>query len=162
MSATILVQMADHPWTLSALHLAFAMSRRTDAEVALVKFVSVTHAQWLGTSLGDKQLTTSERDALAAYQATAEDYGIPLVLHTMQYVTLLDAIVQAAEQVDAQAVFANLEPGIIPLWHRFQLWRLQQILQHNKRQFYSLEQPTDTDSAEWVPSVLVANPRIKR
>jgi hypothetical protein len=162
MAASIMVQMANSQWTLSALHLAFALSRRTCVEVALVKFVSVTHAQWLGTPLGKKELTASERDAITAYQATAEDYGVPFVLYTMQYVTLLDAIVQAAEQVDAQAVFANLEPGLIPLWHRFQLWRLRQSLQHNNRQFYPLEQPANVDADEWVPSVLVPDPRIKR
>src|SRR5690349_11287115 len=149
MAASIMVQMADNQWTLSALHLAFALSRRTSSKVVLVKFVSVTHAQWLGTAIGRKPLTVSEQDALASYQATAEDYGVPFTFYTMQYITLLDAIVQAAGQVNAQAVFANLEPSIIPFWHRFQLWRLRQSLQHNNLQFYPLEQPNDVDADEW-------------
>src|SRR5438105_3927402 len=108
MSTQILVQMADRRWTMSALHLAFAMSRRNAHEIALVQFVSVPQIQWLGTPLGNRIPTPQEYSDLKDYHAAAEDYGVQMTLYTMQYVTLLDAIVQAAERLDAHAVFAKL------------------------------------------------------
>jgi hypothetical protein len=161
-SPSIMVQMADSQWTQSALHLAFAISRQERLNVTLVKFIDVPHVQWLGTSLGHKNFTSTEYEAISAYRATAEDYGVSLDINTMQYVTLFDAVVDAAEHLNAQIVFARLEPSVIPHWHRFQLWRLGQRLNRQGRQFYSLEQPTNADAENWLPSILVSSPRVKQ
>src|SRR5689334_9925541 len=99
---TIMVQAVDRNWTMAALHLACALARSTDAEIALVKMVPVQHISWLGTEFGYQNLTVHDHDELSAYQATAEDYGVLLNKEMFQYMTLPDAIADAAEYFDAQ------------------------------------------------------------
>src|SRR5262245_49339568 len=105
---TIMVQVADLNWTMAALHLACALARSTEAAITLVKMVPVQHISWLGTEFGYQNLTMREHDELAAYQTTAEDYGVLLNKELFQYMTLPDAIADAAEYCGAQVVFATL------------------------------------------------------
>jgi hypothetical protein len=151
----IMVQVADRNWTLSALHLACALARSMDAEIALVKMVPVQHISWLGTEFGYQNLTVGDHDELIAYQATAEDYGVPLHTEMFQYMTLPDAIADAAEYFGAQVVFATLPKSALPYWRRFQLWNLRRRLARQHRQFYTLDRPRDTSATDWTPSILV-------
>src|SRR5262245_49691972 len=102
---TILVQKADDNWTMQALHLACAMARNTGAEVALLRLMQVQHLSYLGTPFGNNPPTHQEQNRLKEYALTAEDYGVELTLHSMQCTTLLDAVVEAAEYLDARVVF---------------------------------------------------------
>jgi hypothetical protein len=157
-----MIQMSTSQWTQSALSLAFAISHRENLDVVLVKFIDVPHVQWLGSALGHKNFTPAEYAALIAYRTIAEDNGIDLNVTTMQYVTLFDAVLNAAEQLNAQTVFACLEPSIIPYWHKYQVGRLERRLRGQGRQFYSLEQPVTPDPTNWTSSVLVSSPPTKQ
>jgi hypothetical protein len=150
---SIMVQVTERQWTLAAMHLACALARQAGLEVALVKMVPVQHVGWLGTELGNLSLTPQDRKDMRDYQMITEDYGVQSSNHYFQYVTLSDAIVDAAAYVEAQVVFATLPASVIPYWRRFQLWWLHQSLARQHRSFYTLEQPVD--AAIWTPSVLV-------
>jgi hypothetical protein len=152
---TIMVHMADRTWTMIALHLASAMARSMGTEITLVKMTPVQHLSWLGTDFGSSNWTAQEREDLASYTATAEDYGVGLDPQMFQYATLPDAISDAAEYFDAQVVFATLPKSLIPYWHRFQLWALDRRLAGQHRRLYTLEQPPGPASVDWTPSVLV-------
>jgi len=129
---TIMVQVADHEWTLEAVHSACILARRTGGEVVLVKMVPVQHPSWLGTELGYMHFTEQDRQALRDYELTLEDYGIQYSIRVMQYAALNDALVQAAESVGAQIVFAQLPNSVIPHWHKVQMALLRRRLAHQQ------------------------------
>jgi hypothetical protein len=131
---TIMIQIGDRAWTSEALHSACVLARRTGAEIALVKMVPVQHCSWLGTDFGYRLLTERDREELREYEFTLEDYGIQFSINVMQFATLLDATVQAAETVGAQIIFAQLPNSVIPYWHNFQMAMLRRRLAHQQRQ----------------------------
>ena len=135
METVIMVQIADNDraWTLEALHCAAIMARERSAKIVLVKMIPVQHIGWLGTELGYLHLTEHDEQELADYAATLEDYGVDYEVCPFQYATLTDALVQAAEFVGAQTVFATLPASRIPFWQRFQLHDLRHHLAQDQR-----------------------------
>jgi len=145
--------MARHDWTMQALHLACAMARNQRTNVTLVRMIPVQHIAWLGTEFANTPPTPQEHQCLRSYDATAEDYGVQLSIQSMQYVTLTDALVEAATYLEALAVFANIPPMSFPYWRKFQVWNLQRRMTSAHRMLYTLDQPASGTS--WVPSVSV-------
>jgi hypothetical protein len=139
MMQPIMVHMANREWTLAAMHTACALARNTGAEVTVVKMVAVHHPGWLGTDLGYRSLSWQDHDNLRYYQATAEDYGVAFSMLVFQYVTLPEALVDAAAYIDAQEVFAVLPQSLIPYWRQLQLWNLRRQLSQQGRCLYTLE-----------------------
>jgi len=150
---TIMVYMADHTWTSQALHLACAVARNTGTDITLVRTMPVQHVSWLGTELGEMPLTPGDYQALREYQATAEDYGVNFCVQSMQCISLADALVEAADQLDAAMVFATLPEYSLSYWRKFQLWTLHRRLAAHQRQLHTLEQPLNV--AAWTPSITV-------
>jgi hypothetical protein len=130
----IMVQISDREWTLEALHCACLLARNTSARIALVKMVPVQHATWLGTNLGYMNLTYQGHAEFVDYQTTIEDYGVEFTPLVFQYITLIEATVQAAEHVNARIVFASIPASIIPWWTKLQRWMLRRQLIHQRRQ----------------------------
>ncbi len=133
--SVIMVQISNREWTLEALHCACLLARKASARIALVEMIPVQHASWLGTELGYMHFTHQEQADFADYQATIEDYGVRFTPVVLQYVTLTEAITQAAEHVKAQIVFARIPESRIPLWTKFQRWMLSRQLARQKRQW---------------------------
>jgi hypothetical protein len=150
---TIMVQIADAPKTQEALHFACALARGKQDKVILVKMVPVQHWEWIGTELGFLNLTERDGEEMRNYQKIAETYHVKVEVQLFQYVTLPEAIAEAADYVDAQFVFGALPPSFIPYWHKFQVWLLRQRLAQQGRQLYLLEH--NGDSAHWTPAILV-------
>src|SRR5262245_46631657 len=117
----VMVQIADHEWNCQALEYACSLARRTNSKLALVKMVPVQHLGWLGTEWGNLNLTTEESDELHDCAATAEDYGVEYTVHFFQYMTLPDALLEAAEHVNATVVFATLPKYLFPWWKRYRV-----------------------------------------
>jgi hypothetical protein len=138
---TILVQMSDKSWTTQAIHLACALARHNEAEVVLLRLIQVRHPGLLGTNLGDREMTSRELQDLSAYDATARDYAIGLSVRQMQCATALDALVDAADQIDADVVFAHIDKSYLPFWRRFQIWALERRLAASHRQLFTLDRP---------------------
>lgn len=142
---TLLVQMADRRWTEEALHVACAMARSANGNagtVVLLRMIKTEHYAWLGTDYGYELCSPDESNLVWTHKAIAEKYGVELCIEPMQSIDYVDTLVQAADALDADAVFANVPASHIPLWHRFQTWDLRRQLQRNKRALYTLEQPT--------------------
>lgn len=149
----ILVQMSDKQWTMQAVHLACALARHQQVAVILLHLMPARHPSYLGTPFGDTPPTWQESTDMRDYAATAEDYGIELRLQPMQYVNWLDAVSEAADQLDAAVVFAHILPGRIPYWRRFQRWNLQRQLAAAHRQLVTLD-PTQ-GKPESLPAVTI-------
>ena len=142
----IMVQILDREWTQEALHCACRLARNTSATIVLVKMIPVQHPGWLGTDLGYQNFTAQEQAEYADYQTTLEDYGVEFTALLFQYLTLTDAIAQAAEHVNAQIVFARVPDSIIPFWTQFQQWSLKRQLTRQQRRLikdlvYDLDDP---------------------
>ena len=150
---TILVQMAEEKWTMEAMHLACALARGTGAQVALLRLIQVQHPSYLGTSFGNKPPDAHEYRRLNEYAATAEDYGITLDVHSMQCLSTTDAVVDAAEQLEAVILFAHVAPSRIGYWRRFRVWNLGRRLAAKHCQMFTLDQPIGF--IEWMPTITV-------
>ncbi len=135
---SILVQMSAQAWTMQAVHLACALARGNQADVVLLRLIPVTHPSYLGTPYGETPLTYQERKSIEDYKATAEDYQVNLSFVSMQYVTALDAVADAAELVDADVVFANVPASFIPYWQKFRIWLLERRFNAQHRRLHTL------------------------
>jgi nucleotide-binding universal stress UspA family protein len=145
---TILVQLRDEKWTTEALHYACATARETNAEIVLVKFTPVTNPAMLGMAIATHGLSMHEYNALHTYAEIAERYDVTIVFETMQYMTLSDAIVEMANNLDVAMVIAELPESKIPYWHKLAVRSFKHHL--GKREWVTLKPvPTET---KWVPS----------
>jgi hypothetical protein len=113
-----------------------------------MKMVPVQHLGWLGTEFGNMNFTSREQSELRDYEATIQDYDVPYSSHVFQYITLAEAIAEAADYVDAQIVFATLPNSIIPFWRQFQLWGLRNRLTHNGRELFDANSPSTAKPGE--------------
>lgn len=134
---TIMVQMADKQWTMEAMHLASAVARNTDARIVLLRLALANNPGLLGW--GMMAPTAEERRQMEEYASIAEDYGVEFDVQPMQFVTLVDALAQAARQRQAAALFAHIPHSSIPYWRRFRLWSLKRQL--GDCRLYTLEEP---------------------
>jgi nucleotide-binding universal stress UspA family protein len=150
---TILVQMAQEDWTMQAVHLACALARNNGAEVALLRLMPVPHPSYLGTSMGNQPPTEHEYRMLKEYAATAEDYGVSFTVNSMQCMTTLDAVAEAADNLDAKVVFAQVPESRIPYWRTFQIWNLKRQFHGGQRQLFTLDQPVN--DPDWTPAITV-------
>lgn len=148
---TIMVQMSEHEWTMQAIHFACALARTNQTTILLLRMIPVTHPQYLGTPYGYCALSGQELKAIGEYGATAEDYQVTLAVQPMQYVTALDAIVDAADLFDVDIVFANIPTSVIPYWRQFRTWQLTRRLAAKHRRLYTLanDQP-DQDELPYI------------
>jgi hypothetical protein len=147
-----MVQLAERTWTLQAMHLACAMARDEGASVVLLYLMKVDHILWLGTELGDLPPTDQDHQLLNECESVAELYGVTLSLEWMQCHTLVGALTQAADALDAQGVFAQLPQSKLAFLNPLQHWNLKRQLKAQRRELYTLEQP---DEAAWTPAVTV-------
>lgn len=148
--SAILVQMGKAEWTTEALQAACTLARKNGDSVALVRLIQVTHPGYLGTELGNAPPSHEEYRKLLDYAASAEDYGVELTVHNMQCVTPLDAVADAAAQLEAGVVFAQVPESRIPYWRKFQIWNLERRLRSEKRQLVTLDPAKGT--VEWIPT----------
>ena len=114
----IMVQVANHKWNKQALYYACTLARRGVSKIVLVKMIPVQHIAWLGTEFGNLNLTNVDRIELEDCAATVEDYGVEYSTLVFQYATLPDALLDAADYVQANVVFATLPCGLFPWWDR--------------------------------------------
>jgi hypothetical protein len=85
------------------------------------------------------------------YAWIVASYGVCFEVCIFQYATYTSALVQAADQFEAAAVFAALPRRLIPLWHRIEVWWLKKALSRRHRSLYLLEQPDDV--VAWTPLI---------
>lgn len=151
--STILVQMSDKQWTMQAIHLACALARNSDGNVVLLDLMQVTHPGYLGTGLGYTPLTPDQSTGVHEYTSTAEDYGIQLSFKRMQCVSVMDAIVEAAEYLTADVVFAHIPESRFSFWHSYQRWDMKRRLVAAHRQLFSLDRIGQ--SVDQPPTIIV-------
>ena len=133
-----MVQLTDRRSTLEAVRFADTLVRGKQSKLVLVKMVPVPRLAWLGTELADVTFTRQEVLEISEYERAASAKGIGVDVQVFQYVTLRDAIVQAAEYFGAQIVFAALPTSRLAVWGRVQTWLLREQLAQSDRQLYSL------------------------
>lgn len=147
---TVLVVPGDCRWTTKALNLACAMARSHDGQVILVKMVAAGHPALLGSPEGLRNVKDSDRRALAELRATAEAYHVQAQATLFAYANYAHALVSAAEQLEATALFATLPPSRLPFWARYQQWRVEGML---ARHGCTLHTVTPVGGPlEWAPS----------
>jgi hypothetical protein len=135
------------------MHLACALARNTGSEVTVVNMIPVTHASYLGASFMYSELNPRDYQQVQEYYQTAEDYGVPFSFIMFQYVDLTSAIVEAAEHIKAEVVFATLPTSLLPYIRKFRLWRLNRTLRREQRTLFTLE--PDATQPEWTPTITV-------
>jgi hypothetical protein len=124
----IMLDIGSRAWTIDALSAACLMARRMDATILLVKMVPVQHIGWLGTALGYLDFTEQEQEEMAEYQELIEEYAVEYTPYVFQYLNLINGTIQIVEQFRPQMAFIKLPQTLIPMWRRFQWYRLRQQL----------------------------------
>jgi hypothetical protein len=150
---TILVQLSDHQWTTPVVHLACALARTMNAKITLLYLTPVAHSSYLGTPFGYTPPTQQQYADIDDYAATAEDYGIEISLQVMECTTPLEAVPDAVEQLQADAVFAYVPESRIPYWQKFQKWLLQRRVTKSHRQIFMPDRPEHT--TDRLPTIVV-------
>jgi hypothetical protein len=133
MTTTILLITGESAWTQRAAHLAGALARELGARdqemgVLLLRLVRVDHLEYLGAALREPQLSYAEFAALSEYAATVESYGVRAEVQLFEYSDYAGAVLSAAEQCAAAAVFAPAPAGPIAVLARLRLWLLRRAL----------------------------------
>lgn len=147
----LLIVMRDKSWTLAALHLACAISRRNQTEVVLLKMTPVIHPLQLGTDAGSLNYSLEDARALADMAETAEDYGVSVDVRVCQYANYWHGVVDAAEQLAVTAVIIHIPPSPIPYWRQFRCWLLRRQLTRQQQMLITLDDLTP--SLTWTPSL---------
>ena len=90
--------------------------------------IPVQHPLALGTPTGYVNLSIEERQAAYEWRSVAQAYGAACSLCLYQYASYLSGVVSAAEQMEATIVLAAPRPSMLPVWGKFQEWRLRKAL----------------------------------
>lgn len=138
------------PWTLHALHLACAIARRNAAPLILLQMLPVNHPQMLGQPEGSMGFGTREIELLTLLVETADSYEIATTIRRCQYATYVGGLMAAADQLDAEMIFATLH-GAGPL-HNWRVRRLAKRLQRSGHQLVTLK---GSETPEWTPAVVL-------
>lgn len=150
-TSRLMVVAGERAWTLAALHLACAISRRSSIDLLLVKMIPVRHPFDLGTSAGFLNYSATDAKFLDELQATAEDYGVCLPVELFQYAEYWVGVADAADQFMATAVIAQIPASPIPYLREIRRWWLHHRLAKNRQLFITLDDLTPTIS--WTPSI---------
>jgi hypothetical protein len=137
------------------MHLACAMTRNTGSRLILLHMIPVRNPGLLVTTVGISSFSEDEEKILKEYDMIAEDYGVALTLQPMDYASMADALVQAAENTNACALFARLPDSYFRFWRRLQIWNLRRQLIQRGCQLYTL------DPSETVDSYVISSARLK-
>jgi hypothetical protein len=155
----LLIVMGDRAWTLAALHLACAMSRRSQTEIVLLKMVPVRHPLLLGTEASFLDFAAEDAAALADMAATAEDYGVSLDIQLCPYANYWHAVVGAAEQLEGTAVLTHIPHSAIPYWDNFRRWLLRRQLARQQQLLFTLDDLAP--SLTWTPSITLQDDMVR-
>jgi len=155
----LLIVMGDRAWTLAALHLACAMSRRSQTEVVLLKMVPVRHPLLLGTDAGALNFTPEDAEALRDMAATAEDYGVSIDVQVCPYANYWHAVVHAAEQLGVTAVIIHMPHTPISFWGNLRRWLLRRQLERQQQLLFTLDDLAP--SLTWTPSITLQDDMVR-
>ena len=155
----VMIVLGERAWTMQALHLACAMARRQDVTIVLVKMVPVMHPLLLGTEAGRLALSRQDELDIQDFAATAEDYGVDFAVEICQFANFIHAVVDAAEQLEITAVFADVPATHFHPWTQLQRWWLRLQLTWHNHPLYTLEQTGG--KLEWTPTILLSDKGIR-
>ena len=143
---SIIVEMANSQWTEAALHLACAMARTTHSNVILLRMIETQHLSWLGASVDCDFFSAQDSERLWVYKAIAEKYGVEFSIEPMQWISYVEALVEASDQLNAEVIFASVPESRLPLMRKFQVWDLRRQLAQRHRTLYTLDQPVKSST----------------
>lgn len=142
MPKMILVHLSEWDWTLQATHLACSLARSNRSDIILLRLDFVRHPGYLGTEFGATSPNQKEIALVKACVAITEQYSVRPWLESIQCVTLSGALVNAADQLAADILFAHLPAAYLPYWRRFQTWNLTRRLSALQCQLFTLDKST--------------------
>jgi hypothetical protein len=130
----IMIPLEERKWTVQAVSTACALARAAAAEIVLVDMIPVQNPYWIGTEL--VYLHWQECPYLSELERMVTACGIPYQIQYFEYLSLVEAIAQAADIFEAQIIFARTTKSLVPFWQEFQRWRLRHRLARHRRQLY--------------------------
>jgi hypothetical protein len=143
----ITVILGKPDWTAKAIHLACALAHSQRREVVLVRLVPVQHPMDLGTAGGYVNFGRREQQEARKWMAIAREYGAPCELCVYQYASYIGGVVGVAAKLEAAIVLVEPIHSWLPLWGRFQEWRLREVLAEDGRSLEMLK-PAQPGSQE--------------
>ncbi len=154
----IIVQLENGAWTTRAMHLACSIAHQTGSEIVLLQLVEVTNIGTLGAGFDDIPGSAESYSLARECEQIAAQYHVPVALERMEYATRFDALAQAAEALEASALFAPMAQSRFSAVNRLNLWNLTRKL--HDCCLYTLAGSDTPD--EIVPAVSMGMPRRAR
>ncbi|MBX3063797.1 MAG: universal stress protein [Anaerolineae bacterium] len=149
MQKTILVLLTENAeWMNEAIHQAAQLARRTGYPLAVLKMIPVQHTSWLASAPTYIEHSDAELKILKTAQATAEDYGVEICMEPFQYVTLPEAIYDAAMHYQAAVLYATLPTKWLEFWRQHKINWLNRALAEQHVQLNTLEAQHHKTEAE--------------
>lgn len=122
------------------MHLACSVARaEADSRIVLLCLIPTTHPSDAGTEFGVYALTPPQSTLIEEAQQTAEDYGVAFNVRLMHCCNgRLDAVLEAADAVDAAYVFAEPLARKVPLVSDMQWRHFEQGLRRAGREVFTI------------------------
>lgn len=136
---TILVQMNGQAWTREALTQACSEAKTSGARIVLVRMIPGKHVGWAATGSGSYAFTKAEENDIQAYKQLAAEHGVPLTVRIFEYRKLEQGILKAADELEAESVYALVPPSPIPLRRDAPLRHLEHELQEHHHEFHRVQ-----------------------
>lgn len=153
----IIVQLAEPHWTRHTLHLASALARNTQSSITLLHLMVVRHPGLLGSDIAASPPTMEAHTQFEDYAFICEDYGVPCVLQSIQYISFIEALQDAASILNANVLFAKKPQSPVKIWNTLQTWWLTRCIQSTGCKLYLID--GSTNMLDWIPEHLVEDVR---
>jgi hypothetical protein len=143
---TVMVQMEDLKWTSAAMREACALAHERGESVALVLLLPKSHVILSNIDVNRYNFSESECDDLRTYWAIAADFDVAVTTHVFEYENFDEAIVRAADAVNADTVFANVPAALVRTLHNRHVSRLEHNLEAHNHHLRAYEVPCVTQN----------------
>lgn len=147
--ATLLVQMAEPRWTTDALQVALNHAG-PDSRIILALMLHDSFLGWNGDTPEEYQLSETEQEQVAVFQAQALAYNLKLDVRAFGYHDLAEGLAKAADSVNADIVLATLPADNIPFYHDREMRHLDHLLNAHQHHLYTVEEPA-AHGEDWAP-----------
>jgi len=141
----VMVEMGSLRWTVEAMRAACPEAKRIGGTIVVALLMPESHCTLAGIDPETYTFSLDEQKELREYQAIADMHGVELKSRAFAYQELAQGIVDAADTLDAQIVYAHLPATLLPFQHQRQVRHLAKELESHHHELRNFEAPVASD-----------------
>ncbi|MCC6614104.1 MAG: hypothetical protein IT320_11550 [Anaerolineae bacterium] len=141
----VMVEMGSLRWTIEAMRAACPEAKRIGAKVVVTLLMPESQCTLAGIDPETYVFSADEQNEVREYQAIADMHGVELQTRAFEYHDLAHGIVDAADALDAQVVYAHLPATLLPFQHQRQVRHLAKELGSHHHELRNFEAPVASE-----------------